>query len=1305
MLALFHYHSVASLTMADHTVLLSRATGDFASLPLEARAQAAATTSALLSLRDALASSGEAPPGAAHTTASKPKELTGYELSTRGLLRAASHAGAADGGGYAAAVAAREIGGQRGALPAEVASALSVLCRQVGLPPPAAEPTSLPPPTRVADGDTGLEAVLIGDTRLGGIAPPARPELVPQLTYFDSYRHTVVLQQLLKDWAAGHHLLMIGGQGVGKNKLADRLLQLLRREREYMQLHRDVTVASLTQTPSLLNGRLVWEDSPLVRAISEGRVLVLDEADKAPLEVTCVLRSLLADGQMLLADGRRVAPVGTPPAPDVLPIAEGFRAVVLANKPGYPFLGNDFFREVGDVLATHVVENPDLPSEVQLLAQYGPDVPHSILTRVASVFAELRALSAVGELAYPFSTREAVSLVRHMQAFPEDGLLGAADNVFSYDSHQPQLASQLAGVLRRHGVPAASGPGGFSVELAPTSPLPPSDPVEAWAPLAPAQAAAPAAPLKTDASWLVEREPSEYTEALHLGRMRVFTEEVRRWRLPTALRPEAVVGSAVAADGSSHLLASSYAGLHLFSFSPSAHTVTHTSLGRSWATKASTAHASLHAMPAAAGGGLLLHLPAKAELLHLTPPTIELPAVEAKPDEAKAAEAKAAEGAAAAPAAPPAPKLGPGGTFASTSMRLTSVLLPEWLKDSAASASADAAASRSAGASSFLSSFGLGAAHQSAEAEAGGGAAVAPSVAASCVPGHADVMQLASVEGGRLRLAKLGYVPPASPTVETTGAASLGEFGLSVAELDLPPEMDLGGGIALQALCADSSLVLSGGGRAAILRWGAGGGISLLPVERKPMEADAAGGEGEGGEGAALMPGPRLALLGDGATHGAWVELSPLLRGEAAFALSHRRLADAASATAPIAAGFSLPPDTTPPEVEAAGAEEAGAEEAAGKGAAAEPPRPPELAPTLVYSVPASVGQDGRPATLELVDLHEGSCRSLPLLPSDLDGAPDERRSGGAAPDPRAMEALRVTPVPSEAGGGSLTLHRNGELVLWQTHQQALAFGVDEWKRITGYSTRGGGKGKGKGEGLSVVKDFPSPKAATMPKHGKVDPTGAPHVGGNTWAGGTGGRDTAGLGGKGGPYRLSDGNPIHQISDEEKANVSPEALKAARELAADAWKKRLEEIDMSEGEANMYESLLGASLIIITELLIIIRYESLLGAVSKEVRQTRVVLQSREARKSERVWLARQSHGELDESRLVDGITGERAIYRRRAEQPPLPGAPQLKPKLLRFVIDCSGSMYYFNGHDRRLERTLQTAVMIFEAFAGFEDK
>mmetsp|Transcript_2532 Transcript_2532/g.7153 ORF Transcript_2532/g.7153 Transcript_2532/m.7153 type:complete len:98 (-) Transcript_2532:5212-5505(-) len=52
-----------------------------------------------------------------------------------------------------------------------------------------------------------------------------------------------------------------------------------------MQLHRDTTVAALTQSAAIEDGKLVWKDSPLVRALEHGRVLVLDEADKASLEV------------------------------------------------------------------------------------------------------------------------------------------------------------------------------------------------------------------------------------------------------------------------------------------------------------------------------------------------------------------------------------------------------------------------------------------------------------------------------------------------------------------------------------------------------------------------------------------------------------------------------------------------------------------------------------------------------------------------------------------------------------------------------------------------------------------------------------------------------------------------------------------------------------------------------------------------------------------------------------------------------------------------------------------------------------
>jgi len=43
---------------------------------------------------------------------------------------------------------------------------------------------------------------------------------------------------MAKDYVNGEHLLLIGNQGVGKNKLADKLLELLNIEREYIQLHR-----------------------------------------------------------------------------------------------------------------------------------------------------------------------------------------------------------------------------------------------------------------------------------------------------------------------------------------------------------------------------------------------------------------------------------------------------------------------------------------------------------------------------------------------------------------------------------------------------------------------------------------------------------------------------------------------------------------------------------------------------------------------------------------------------------------------------------------------------------------------------------------------------------------------------------------------------------------------------------------------------------------------------------------------------------------------------------------------------------
>ncbi len=107
--------------------------------------------------------------------------------------------------------------------------------------------------------------------------------LVPEVDFCAIPSHTYLLREMWKDYQLGEHLLLIGIQGVGKNKLADRFLQQLQLPRQYIQLHRDTTVSSLTLQPSLNNGTIVWTDSPLVTAVKEGHILVIDEADKGSL--------------------------------------------------------------------------------------------------------------------------------------------------------------------------------------------------------------------------------------------------------------------------------------------------------------------------------------------------------------------------------------------------------------------------------------------------------------------------------------------------------------------------------------------------------------------------------------------------------------------------------------------------------------------------------------------------------------------------------------------------------------------------------------------------------------------------------------------------------------------------------------------------------------------------------------------------------------------------------------------------------------------------------------------------------------
>lgn len=150
-------------------------------------------------------------------------------------------------------------------------------------------------------------------------------------------------------------------------------------------------------------------------------------------------------------------------------------------------------------------------------------------------------------------------------------------------------------------------------------------------------------------------------------------------------------------------------------------------------------------------------------------------------------------------------------------------------------------------------------------------------------------------------------------------------------------------------------------------------------------------------------------------------------------------------------------------------------------------------------------------------------------------------------------------------------------------------------------------------------------------------------MGGNTWAGGSGGRDTAGLGGKGGPYRLDKGHKVHQLSDAEKDDIPEEVKAAARAMNRKAFDEKLKEIQMSKHDHNIYESFSQP--------------------VRQQVNNLKIILNSLEAKSKERHWAKHQTSGELDDMKLIEGITGERSIYKRRTEQDPEPGQVQEKPK------------------------------------------
>ncbi|GMT03950.1 hypothetical protein PENTCL1PPCAC_26124, partial [Pristionchus entomophagus] len=964
--------------------------------------------------------------------------------------------------------------------------------------------------------------------------------MIPETLFYHNDHHTSVLVDMARDFRLGEHLLLIGNQGVGKNKITDRFLQLITRPRQYMQLHRDTTVESLTLETKVEGGVVKCVDSALVRAVRNGHILVVDEADKASVHVIAVLKSLLDEGTLQLGDGRRIVPSSwIDPSKDksnLIPLHPQFRAILLANRPGFPFLGNDLFGTMGDLCAVHVIDNPSRDSEMEMLRQYAPNVDRDTLLKLIGAFDDLRRMADEGSLQYPYSTREIVAVAKHLNEFPDDAITEVVKNVFDFDRYSTDRLDTVEEVFQKHGIPL--GVHRVSVRVAEVMKIPSAVEIGRWRKREGREMIAPSV-VDIEREWLaVPHSLESYSQ--FSTRNDQFTEQHHKIELPfgpnqlatdlTALGPNSLL--AVAVNPSQMFWIQGDKGKVVVKFDLFSH----------GAFRGAQNFEPVIRVIRLNEEQALIHEETTGETLHFDTKGWSFSRLTSK-----------AKG------------------FMDTLNKITQPMFGQ--KESWKFIPGDRVASYQQGGTRF------------------------------------DLLD------SKLHCISLVFPEPIDRVVKVDGERFIVHSKSSSSLLKEERH-----------------------------------GWSLTPIEMNL--------EGKVEIRTALKNGEGKDLFFD-ATNCYYAKSEEV--GE----------------SSPIVASLrpSLPPDSMVDR----GRPHYLADKALSR---IDPTRNVErmgenmvVRVTPRFATPKqAIHKDDSPMNidgfLEAIDTKSGEVAYIPV--------PPPRRVSYAGNRIARFTPTNFVMTKDVEEDKVLTLDTGGVVRSFEISRDALSRSFTQWK----YMVEGKGQEKDR---VEYTMKTPNRDMLKTPTVGKFDPSNAPHHGGGMWAGGSGGYNTAGLGGAGGPFRLDSGNDVHQIPEFAKRELPEHILKKAKELAKEEYAKRLKEIKMSEHDADAYKSL----------------WERVEG----NVKHVREIIDGFEAKKKERVWLRHQTTGDLDDSKLIEGIAGENNIYRRRQDKDPDPGTPQTKPKRLRVCMDLSGSMYRFNGYDKRLQRSMETALLVMTALEGKEEK
>ena len=249
--------------------------------------------------------------------------------------------------------------------------------------------SEVPATPNFAMGMTGGERATLVPPRFGG---------------YVAWGHFSDVEKIVRS-KRNYNVFITGLSGNGKTLMVEQVCAKLKRECYRVNITRQTDEDDLLGGFRLINGNTVWQDGPVVSAMKNGGVLLLDEIDLGSANLMCLQPVLEGKGVFLKKIGQWVTP------------ADGFTVFATANTKGK---GSDDGRFVGTGIMNEAMLDrfpvtleqpyPTRATEKKILAKAGCDDAEfgEHLTKWAEIIRKSFYEGAVDEIV---STRRLVDIV------------------------------------------------------------------------------------------------------------------------------------------------------------------------------------------------------------------------------------------------------------------------------------------------------------------------------------------------------------------------------------------------------------------------------------------------------------------------------------------------------------------------------------------------------------------------------------------------------------------------------------------------------------------------------------------------------------------------------------------------------------------------------------------------------------------------------------------------------------------------------------------------------------------------------